>query len=197
MLLIPGGLLALITVHLGLVFKQKHTQWPGPMRTNPNVVGERMFPRYALKQGGFFMAVFGVVALMAGLFQINPIWLFGPYRASEVSSASQPDWYVMFMDGLVRLMPAWQITIPIGDGYSIPPLFWPAVVGSRRADHGADVLSVHRGAAAQGQGRRTTCSSGPGTHPSGSASARWRSRSSSSPRCPAATTSSPTSSTSA
>ncbi|MEV4350215.1 ubiquinol-cytochrome c reductase cytochrome b subunit [Actinoplanes sp. NPDC049596] len=125
-LLIPGGLLALIAVHLGLVFKQKHTQWPGPMRTNTNVVGERMFPRYALKQGGFFMAVFGTVALLAGLFQINPIWLFGPYRASEVSSASQPDWYVMFMDGLVRLMPNWQIYI--GD-YSIPPLFWPAGVG--------------------------------------------------------------------
>jgi len=125
-LLIPGGLLALISVHLGLVFKQKHTQWPGPMRANNNVVGERMFPRYALKQGGFFMAVFGTVALMAGLFQINPIWLFGPYRASEVSSASQPDWYVMFMDGLVRLMPNWQIYI---GNYSIPPLFWPAVVG--------------------------------------------------------------------
>jgi ubiquinol-cytochrome c reductase cytochrome b subunit len=132
-LLIPGGLLALISVHLALVFKQKHTQWPGPMRTNSNVVGERMFPRYALKQGGFFAAVSGVIALMAGLFQINPIWLFGPYRAYEVSSASQPDWYVMFMDGLVRLMPAWQITLPIyiagGHGYSIPPLFWPAVVG--------------------------------------------------------------------
>ncbi len=125
-LLIPGGLLALISIHLGLVFKQKHTQWPGPMRTNSNVVGERMFPRYALKQGGFFMLVFGVVALMAGLFQINPIWLFGPYRASEVSSASQPDWYVMFMDGLVRLMPAWELHI---GSYVIPPLFWPAVVG--------------------------------------------------------------------
>ncbi|MFF5082663.1 cytochrome bc complex cytochrome b subunit [Actinoplanes sp. NPDC000266] len=125
-LLIPGGLLALISIHLALVFKQKHTQWPGPMRTNTNVVGERMFPRYALKQGGFFMACFGTIALLAGLFQINPIWLFGPYRASEVSSASQPDWYVMFMDGLVRLMPNWQIYI--GD-YSIPPLFWPAGVG--------------------------------------------------------------------
>ena len=125
-LLIPGGLLALISIHVGLVFKQKHTQWPGPMRTNTNVVGERMFPRYAMKQGGFFMSVFGVVALMAGLFQINPIWLFGPYKASEVSAASQPDWYVMFMDGLVRLMPAWQLYI---FDYSIPPLFWPAVVG--------------------------------------------------------------------
>ncbi|MEV6301047.1 ubiquinol-cytochrome c reductase cytochrome b subunit [Actinoplanes sp. NPDC051861] len=128
-LLIPGGLLALISVHLGLVFAQKHTQWPGPLRTNQNVVGERMFPRYAMKQGGFFMAVFGVIALMAGMFQINPIWLFGPYRAAEVSSASQPDFYVMFMDGLVRLMPNWQIYIPFGDGYSIPPMFWPAVVG--------------------------------------------------------------------
>jgi ubiquinol-cytochrome c reductase cytochrome b subunit len=109
-LLIPAALVALISVHLALLFVQMHTQWPGPMRTNNNVVGERFFPRYTLKQGGFFMTVFGVVALMAGLFQINPIWLFGPYRASEVSSASQPDWYVMFMDGLVRLMPAWQIT---------------------------------------------------------------------------------------
>jgi ubiquinol-cytochrome c reductase cytochrome b subunit len=125
-LLIPGILLALIAAHLGIVFKQKHTQWPGPLRTNENVVGERMFPRYAMKQGGFFMAVFGVIALMAGLFQINPIWLFGPYRAAEVSSASQPDFYVMFMDGLVRLMPNWQIYI---GNYSLPPMFWPAVVG--------------------------------------------------------------------
>jgi ubiquinol-cytochrome c reductase cytochrome b subunit len=127
-LLIPGLLVALISVHLGLVFKQKHTQWPGPGRTNTNVVGERMFPRYALKQGGFFMIVFGVIALLGGLFQINPIWIFGPYEAWVVSSASQPDWYVMFLDGSTRLMPSWQINIPIGDGYVIPPLFWPTVV---------------------------------------------------------------------
>jgi ubiquinol-cytochrome c reductase cytochrome b subunit len=127
-LLIPGLLVALISAHLGLVFKQKHTQWPGPGRTNANVVGERMFPRYAIKQGGFFMVVFGVIALMAGLFQINPIWLFGPYEAAVVSAASQPDWYVMFLDGSTRLMPSWEITIPIGDGYVIPPLFWPTVV---------------------------------------------------------------------
>ncbi|MDG4788895.1 cytochrome bc complex cytochrome b subunit [Micromonospora sp. WMMD1102] len=127
-LLIPALLVALISVHLGLVFKQKHTQWPGPGRTNANVVGERMFPRYALKQGGFFMIVFGVIALLGGVAQINPIWLFGPYEAGVVSAASQPDWYVMFLDGSTRLMPPWQISIPIGDGYVIPPLFWPTVV---------------------------------------------------------------------
>src|SRR5919107_322440 len=86
-LLIPGGLLALISVHLALIFKQKHTQWPGPGRTNSNVVGERMFPRYALKQGGFFAAVAGVIALLAGLFPSNPLWPFCPNPAVEGSSA--------------------------------------------------------------------------------------------------------------
>jgi ubiquinol-cytochrome c reductase cytochrome b subunit len=127
-LLIPAALVALITVHLALVFKQKHTQWPGPGRTNSNVVGERFFPRYVIKQTGFFAAVFGVIALLGGLLQINPIWLFGPYEAAVVSAASQPDWYVMFLDGSTRLMPAWEINIPIGEGYVIPPIFWPTVV---------------------------------------------------------------------
>ncbi|GIF48780.1 menaquinol-cytochrome c reductase cytochrome b subunit precursor [Asanoa ferruginea] len=127
-LLIPALLLALIAVHVGLVFKQKHTQWPGPGRTNSNVVGERMFPRYAIKQAGFFATVAGVIALLAGLLQINPIWLFGPYESAVVSAATQPDWYVMLLDGAIRLMPAWEITLPIGDGYVIPPMFWPAIV---------------------------------------------------------------------
>ena len=63
------------------------------------------------------MLVFGVIALLGGLFQINPIWLFGPYEAAVVSAASQPDWYVMFLDGSTRLMPAWEI-LPLGDGTS-------------------------------------------------------------------------------
>ncbi|GIH08804.1 ubiquinol-cytochrome c reductase cytochrome b subunit [Rhizocola hellebori] len=123
--LLPLILLTLITVHVGLVIVQKHTQWAGPGRTNHNVVGERWFPRYVIKQGGFFMVVFGLIALMGGLFQINPIWLFGPYEAAVVSAGSQPDWYVMFLDGSTRLMPAWEIRIW---GYTIPPLFWPTVV---------------------------------------------------------------------
>jgi ubiquinol-cytochrome c reductase cytochrome b subunit len=127
-LLIPAILVALITVHIGLVFRQKHTQWPGPGRTNANVVGERMFPRYVIKQTGFFLAVAAVIGVLGGLFQINPIWLFGPYEAAVVSTASQPDWYVMFLDGSTRLMPAWEISIPIGNGYVIPPIFWPTVV---------------------------------------------------------------------
>jgi ubiquinol-cytochrome c reductase cytochrome b subunit len=123
--LVPGLILVLITIHMALLVKQKHTQFPGPGRTNDNVVGVRMFPTFALKAGGFFMVVFGVIALMGGLIQINPIWLFGPYKAGVVSAASQPDWYVMFLDGSTRLMPA--LDIHLGQ-YVIPAIFWPTVV---------------------------------------------------------------------
>lgn len=126
--LIPLILIALITLHIFLLVKQKHTQWPGPGRTNHNVVGVRMFPNFGMKAAGFSMIVFGTIALMGGLLQINPLWLFGPYRAEVVSAASQPDWYVMFLDGSTRLMPAWDIHIPIGDGYTIPAMFWPTLL---------------------------------------------------------------------
>ncbi len=128
--LVPGIILALIAIHLGLLVKQKHTQWPGPGRTEHNVVGIRMFPAFSVKAGGFFMLVFSMIALLAGLFQINPIWLFGPYKAAVVSAASQPDWYVMFLDGSTRLMPPWEFRGSLfGYGhYTVPPLFWPTVV---------------------------------------------------------------------
>ena len=82
-LLIPGLLLALIAAHMLLLVYQKHTQWPGPGRTNDNVVGYPMMPVYAAKAGGFFFIVFGVTALMGGLLTINPVWKYGPYDPSE------------------------------------------------------------------------------------------------------------------
>jgi len=123
-LLIPGILLALIAAHLAILVKQKHTQFPGPGRTENNVVGVRMFPTFALKGGGFFMLVFAVCALLGGLAQINPIWLYGPYTPGVVSAGSQPDWYVGFLEGSTRLFPAWEIQ---AFGVTVPALFWPAV----------------------------------------------------------------------
>ena len=124
-LLIPGILLALISAHLLLIVKNKHTQFPGPGRTEQNVVGKRFFPVFAVKSGGFFMVVFGLTAALGGLVQINPIWLYGPYDPSQVSAGSQPDWYVGFLDGSTRLFPPWDLYI---FGYNIPPLFWPTIV---------------------------------------------------------------------
>ncbi len=73
-LLIPGILLALIVVHLALVWYQKHTQFPGVRRTENNVVGVRILPVFAVKSGAFFVGVVAVLGLMAGLLQINPVW---------------------------------------------------------------------------------------------------------------------------
>jgi len=125
-LLIPAILLALIALHLIILVKQKHTQFPGAGRTEHNVVGNRLFPTFAAKATGLIFVVFGVCATLAGLVQINPIWLWGPYNPAQVSAASQPDWYIGFLDGSTRIFPAWDINLP-GD-YTIPALFWPTVV---------------------------------------------------------------------
>jgi ubiquinol-cytochrome c reductase cytochrome b subunit len=104
-LLVPALILLMIVLHLFMVVVHKHTQYPGPGRNDGNVVGYPLGPVYAAKAGGFFFIVFGVVALMAGFFTINPIWNYGPYDPSPVSAGTQPDWYIGFVDGALRLMP--------------------------------------------------------------------------------------------
>jgi ubiquinol-cytochrome c reductase cytochrome b subunit len=106
-LLLPAILIGLFTAHIGLVFVQKHTQYPGPGRTNENVVGFPVMPVYAAKAGGFFFIVFGVLALISAVVQINPVWAYGPYDPSPVTAGSQPDWYMGFADGALRLLPGW------------------------------------------------------------------------------------------
>jgi len=109
-LLIPGLLLALIGAHMLLLVFHKHTQWPGPGRTEQNVVGYPMLPVYMAKAGGFFFMVFGITALMGGLLSINPVWKYGPYDPSKVTAGSQPDWYMGIAEGLLRIMPNWETT---------------------------------------------------------------------------------------
>ncbi|MBE7195796.1 MAG: cytochrome b, partial [Gordonia polyisoprenivorans] len=111
-LLIPGLLLGLIAAHMLLLVYHKHTQWPGPGRTEENVVGFPMLPVYAAKAGGFFFIVFGVIMLVAATVTINPIWNYGPYDPSPVSAGTQPDWYIGFADGALRLIPPhWEFMI--------------------------------------------------------------------------------------
>ncbi len=125
-LLIPGLLLGLISVHMLLLVYQKHSQWPGPGRTERNVVGYPILPVYAAKAGGFFFVVFGVTALLGGLFTINPIWNYGPYNPAEVTAGSQPDWYMGWVEGAVRIMPAWEFEL-FGLTWSMN-VFIPAVL---------------------------------------------------------------------
>ena len=152
-LILPGIFLALITVHLMLVWYQKHTQWPGPGRTEKNVVGYPLMPAYMAKAGGFFFIVFGVTAFLGAVASINPLWLYGPYNPGQVTAGSQPDWYMGWLDGLVRMAPpletyifgytiSWNILIPalivpgiIFTGMALYPFIESWITGDKREHH--------------------------------------------------------------
>jgi ubiquinol-cytochrome c reductase cytochrome b subunit len=152
-LLLPAILVGLLVVHLMLMIINKHTQFAGPARTNDNVVGYPMMPVYMSKMGGFFFITFGVIVLVASLFTINPIWNYGPYDPSPVSAGTQPDWYIGFADGALRLVPphlefvlwdrtwSWNILIPlVGLGlFIVVVLIYPFIeawiTGDKREHH--------------------------------------------------------------
>jgi ubiquinol-cytochrome c reductase cytochrome b subunit len=110
-LLIPGILLALISAHMMILWHQKHTDFPGPGKTEDVVVGTKFYPGFFLKTNGFFFLVFGMIAALGACAQINPVWLYGPYNAGQVSAGSQPDWYILFLEGSLRMMPNWETHI--------------------------------------------------------------------------------------
>ena len=124
-LIVPALIATLLSVHLALVWRQKHTQFPGPGRTERNVVGSRLFPTYATRSLSLFLGLFAILAALGGLAQINPIWLWGPYEPSATTTAAQPDWYVGWLEGALRLFPPWEVR---AFGYTIPNPFFPAVL---------------------------------------------------------------------
>ncbi len=125
-LLIPAILLALIGAHMTLMIYQKHTQFPGPGRTEGNVVGYPFFPHFMTKAAGFFFIVFGVLILMGATMQINPVWNFGPYNPAQVTAGSQPDWYMGWVEGAIRIMPNFETHV-FGTTWSWN-IFLPGVV---------------------------------------------------------------------
>ncbi|MEV5890863.1 cytochrome bc1 complex cytochrome b subunit [Nonomuraea fuscirosea] len=159
-LLIPGIILALVTAHMVLMWVQKHTQMPGKGRDNANVVGAPFYPAFMAKAGAYFLFTLAVVAGLATFTQINPIWLFGPYTPADVSAGSQPDFYMGFLEGALRIMPPWEINlfgashagtlplsviipalVPMGiimTGLALYPFLERWVTGDHREHHVAD-----------------------------------------------------------
>jgi ubiquinol-cytochrome c reductase cytochrome b subunit len=108
-----------------MLVKQKHTQFRGRGAREDNVVGTPMFPGFIAKTTGFLFLTTGITALLGAFVQINPIWLYGPYVPYHVSYAVQPDWYMGWLDGALRVMPSWEIHFP---GHMIPNAFFPAIL---------------------------------------------------------------------
>jgi ubiquinol-cytochrome c reductase cytochrome b subunit len=124
-LLVPALIATLVAVHMVVLVRQKHSQFPGPGRTDTNVVGSRLWPAYAVRSIGLLAAVFAACLLLGGLVQINPIWLWGPFEPGSAIAPAQPDWYVGWVDGALRLWPAWE---PIIVGWRLPTVFIPGVL---------------------------------------------------------------------
>jgi ubiquinol-cytochrome c reductase cytochrome b subunit len=121
-LLFPVAIGVLLTIHLTLIVARHHTQFRGPRRSEGRVVGLPMIPGYAPRSLGLLFAVAAVLFLLGGLVQINPIWLWGPYEVAQGTNGAQPDWYLGWLIGALRLTPGFDLTV---DGWTlVPNPFW-------------------------------------------------------------------------
>jgi ubiquinol-cytochrome c reductase cytochrome b subunit len=124
-LFLPGLFVAGIAAHLGFVVLHKHTQFRGGRARESNVIGPAFWPTQVFVSTGLFFLTAAFMALLGGLVQVNPIWAYGPFDATVVSSPAQPDWYVGWLDGALRIFPAFEPTIL---GITIPSPFIPGIV---------------------------------------------------------------------
>lgn len=120
--LIPALIALLIGAHLALIWRQMHTNYPGKGRNNKVIVGSRLWPTYTLKSVALFFAVFAVTAALGAWTQIDPIWVYGPYKSVGILPGAQPDWYLGWVEGAMRLFPGVNLRLW---GYLIPEVFFP------------------------------------------------------------------------
>ncbi len=107
--ILPAIIAGLIAAHLAMIVRPHHTQFRGPGRRERNVVGSPLWPAYALRSLGFFAAVAAILVLLGAFVQINPIWQWGPFDPWVGENGAQPDWYLGWLIGALRLMPNWEI----------------------------------------------------------------------------------------
>jgi ubiquinol-cytochrome c reductase cytochrome b subunit len=124
-LLLPALLIGLVTLHIGLVFLQKHTAYKGTGATEGTVTGSYFWPSQTFRSTGLFFLTAAILAGIGGIFQINPVWQYGPYKPWIGTVPAQPDWYVGWLEGALRL------GLPIEPtflGVTIPSAFVPVVL---------------------------------------------------------------------
>ncbi len=125
-LLFPVAIGLLLGAHLALVALRHHTQFRRERRqTEKKLVGVPTFPGQTPRSVGLMFVTFGVCFLLGGLVEINPIWLWGPYHVESSTNGAQPDWYLGWLIGGLRLVPHWDFVI--GDYTLVPNPFWGGV----------------------------------------------------------------------
>jgi ubiquinol-cytochrome c reductase cytochrome b subunit len=146
---LPALILGLFALHMVLVWRQTHTQFPEERAREGNVLGERLWPSYAARSGALLCLVAAVLVGLGGLVQIAPTWLYGPFDPASTTVPAQPDWYLGWVEGALRILPP--LDVRIGP-YEIPSPFlagillplavlallyaWPFVEARMTGDHG-------------------------------------------------------------
>jgi quinol---cytochrome-c reductase cytochrome b subunit len=125
-LVFPILIAGLLGAHLALVASRHHTQFRGKRKqTEKTLLGVPMWPGQAPRSLGLALATAGVLFLLGGLVEINPIWLWGPFHTYVSTNGAQPDWYLGWLIGALRIVPGFDWVI---DGYTIAPApFWGGV----------------------------------------------------------------------
>jgi ubiquinol-cytochrome c reductase cytochrome b subunit len=121
--LLPILIGTLLAGHLALVASRHHTQFKAAKRaTEGRLVGMPAFPAQAPRSLALLCATAALLFLLGGLVQINPIWQWGPFEVSQGTNGAQPDWYLGWLIGSLRLVPGFDVAI--GDYTLVPNPFW-------------------------------------------------------------------------
>jgi ubiquinol-cytochrome c reductase cytochrome b subunit len=123
-LILPGFIAIFLAIHLMLIWTQEHTEFKKAGASETTITGTPLWPGFMAKSAGFMLTCWGVMAALGAFVQINPIWQFGPFDPTHATDAAQPDWYMGWLEGALRLWPPWETVFP---GHMVPAPFYPAV----------------------------------------------------------------------
>ena len=91
-----------IVARAALALRHGQPDQPGPASGS---LGLRLWPDAVLRAAGMVGITGAVLVLLGATSTISPIWAYGPVSVGEVGAGSQPDWYMGFLDGALRLVP--------------------------------------------------------------------------------------------
>lgn len=109
-MLIPAVLVSLISLHMLILVKQKHTE-PRSNRGRKEaqggkrLIGIPIWPEQGIISLSFFLFLLFVVVMMATFIPLNPIETYGP--PSPGTPVMRPDWYFLVVYGFLKLVPGY------------------------------------------------------------------------------------------
>jgi ubiquinol-cytochrome c reductase cytochrome b subunit len=105
-MVLPAAIIGAVTVHLLIVYVQKHTQFPRlGIDGHKLVLGKPLWPLQFAESASLFLWTGGVVAAAAVLIPWSDVTLLGPYVPGEVGNNAQPDWFMFWLEGMLRIFP--------------------------------------------------------------------------------------------